>query len=235
MTFQRCWLVHRFGCQDLLALFSSNTLVDAFLQVAADFLAEVVVVPNARAVLQARPVVLEGAQGLLLDQTHGAFPHVTRSNTGLANALDIAVESGIQALDVTYVTRAYLTRHGAGPLANELPSKPYADIVDLTNQPNAYQGSLRFAYLDHDHLAAAIQQDLQSAKKTPVACRATLAVSCLDQVGEQACFWEAGKLQRGTIDQQLASLASRVLPLGHLSWGPTRATIETQEALALAA
>lgn len=216
-------------------LFSSDTLVEAFLQVAADFMAEVVVVPNARAALQAHPVVLEGAQGLLLDQTNGAFPHVTRSNTGLANALDIAIESGIQALDVTYVTRAYLTRHGAGPLANELPTKPYADIVDLTNQPNTYQGSLRFAYLDHDQLAAAIQHDLQSAKTTPVECWATLAVSCLDQVGEQACFWEAGKLQHGTVGQQLASLASRVLPLGHLSWGPTRATIEVQDALALAA
>jgi adenylosuccinate synthase len=85
-------------------LFSSDTLVEAFLQVAADFMAEVVVVPNARAALQAHPVVLEGAQGLLLDQTNGAFPHVTRSNTGLANALDIAIESGIQALDVTNFT-----------------------------------------------------------------------------------------------------------------------------------
>jgi hypothetical protein len=84
-------------------------------------------------------------------------------------------------------------------------------------------------------VAAAIQHDLQSAKTTPVECWATLAVSCLDQVGEQACFWEAGRLQHGTVGQQLASLASRVLPLGHLSWGPTRATIEVQDALALAA
>lgn len=32
-------------------------------------------------------VVFEGAQGLLLDQDYGAFPYVTRSNTGLRNRL----------------------------------------------------------------------------------------------------------------------------------------------------
>lgn len=65
------------------------------------------------------PVIFEGAQGLLLDQTIGVMPHVTRSNTGLANMVAVAAEAGLPAIEATYVTRAYATRHGAGPLPRE--------------------------------------------------------------------------------------------------------------------
>jgi len=98
-------------------------------------------------------VVFEGAQGLLLDQDRGAFPYVTRSHTGIRNALDVAAEAGIDAVDATYVSRAYLTRHGAGPLSRELPGKPYPGIQDSTNVPNEFQGTLRFAHLDLDLLS----------------------------------------------------------------------------------
>lgn len=59
-------------------------------------------------------------------------------------------------MNVIYATRAYKTRHGAGPLKWELKNKPYENIIDPTNIPNEYQGTIRFAYLDLDILNEAI-------------------------------------------------------------------------------
>ena len=175
-----------------------------------------------------RQVVLEGAQGLLLDQERGAFPYVTRSHTGIRNALDVALEAGIGTLDITYVTRAYLTRHGAGPLAGELPDKPYAGIEDRTNVPNEFQGTLRFAHLDLDLLVRTIRADFADAVACPdVRATLNLAVSCLDQVGPAVSYVEDGRLQSAAPGALAAHLARR-LDAGVLytAWGPTRASIE---------
>src|SRR5262249_22055292 len=105
-------------------------------------------------------VIFEGAQGLELDQEYGAFPHVTRSHTGLRNIMALAPELGVVALDVQYMTRAYKTRHGAGPLPGELGCRPSPYVQDETNIPNEFQETLRFAPLDPLCLRDAIQHDL---------------------------------------------------------------------------
>lgn len=123
-------------------------------------------------------VIFEGAQGLGLDQTHGAFPHVTRSHTGLTNVIELV---GPRPLEVYYVTRAYTTRHGAGPLPYELTCRPYPNIVDWTNQPSRYQGGLRFSYLNLNDLGVAVSRDRQIA---PPGSRFFSVVTCLDQLPE---------------------------------------------------
>lgn len=68
-----------------------------------------------------RPVLLEGAQGALLDVDHGTYPYVTSSNTTAASA---ATGTGIgpTAIDaVLGVVKAYTTRVGSGPLPTEIP------------------------------------------------------------------------------------------------------------------
>jgi len=172
-------------------------------------------------------LVFEGAQGLLLDQDRGAFPYVTRSHTGIRNALEVAGEAGIEALDVTYITRAYLTRHGAGPLAGELPGKPYPGIEDRTNVPNEFQGRLRFAHLDLDLLVRTIQQDFADTMRYPgIDATLHLAVSCLDQVGPAVAYIEDGILKTvppGLLADRLAGrLAAAV---AYTAWGPTRDTV----------
>lgn len=140
-------------------------------------------------------LIFEGAQGLMLDQDYGVFPHVTRSHTGLRNAM--AVLAGLKTkpnrFEVYYATRAYTTRHGAGPLPGET-KLPYA-VVDATNVPNPYQGTLRFAPLDFDILDAAITHDLRFAE-TAGFTGGTLSVrriaTCLDQIREEACYVEGG-------------------------------------------
>ena len=69
---------------------------------------------------QAKSVLFEGAQGLLLDIDHGTYPYVTSSNTTAAAA---AVGAGIGPLDIDFVlgvVKAYTTRVGSGPFPTEL-------------------------------------------------------------------------------------------------------------------
>jgi adenylosuccinate synthase len=102
--------------------------------------------------------LFEGAQGLMLDEKHPNFPYVTRSATGRQNALEILKEADISVMpDFYYVSRSYLTRHGAGPLPHEL-SNPIA--TDQTNVDNVFQGNLRYAYLDTHDLIHRIRADI---------------------------------------------------------------------------
>lgn len=90
--------------------------------------------------------VFEGAQGLLLDQNNKEFfPHLTRSNTGMQNVRVLCAQAGIDEVDAYYVSRTYLTKHGAGPLPGEDPGIAFEDD---TNVAHPYQGRLRFAPLD---------------------------------------------------------------------------------------
>lgn len=138
-------------------------------------------------------IVFEGAQGLLLDQTFGFFPHVTRSNTGLKNIIQICNEYNISELNVVYATRCYTTRHGSGPLKNELRKKTYEDIVDATNIPNAYQGNLRFAYLDLGVMEESINKDLSSVNLKNIKLTKSIGISCLDQT-DKVNFYHDDKL-----------------------------------------
>ncbi len=106
---------------------------------------------------QCKDPVFEGAQGLLLDSDNKEFfPHVSRSNTGLKNVRALCKQAGIDTIDAYYITRTYLTRHGAGPLPGQDDSLAFEDN---TNNENTYQGKMRFAPLDADALHRRIQLD----------------------------------------------------------------------------
>ena len=68
-----------------------------------------------------RRVLLEGAQGTLLDLDHGTYPYVTSSSASAAGA-PLGVGLGPRAVDrVLGVTKAYATRVGLGPFPSEMP------------------------------------------------------------------------------------------------------------------
>jgi adenylosuccinate synthase len=72
-----------------------------------------------RALVDGKGVLLEGAQGTLLDLDHGTYPFVTSSNPVAGGAL---VGSGIGPKEVDRVigvTKAYVTRVGSGPFPTE--------------------------------------------------------------------------------------------------------------------
>jgi len=67
-----------------------------------------------------RLVILEGAQGAMLDIDHGTYPFVTSSNP-LAGAAAVGSGIGPMAIDEIWgVAKAYTTRVGAGPFPSEL-------------------------------------------------------------------------------------------------------------------
>ena len=93
-------------------------------------------------------VIFEGAQGLVLDEENRSFaPNLTSSRTGLTNPDAMLKRLGInEDCEAVYVSRTYVTKHGAGRL-------PYEEIfldqgisfADDTNVHNEWQGSIRFA------------------------------------------------------------------------------------------
>ena len=88
-------------------------------------------------------VLLEGAQGALLDVDHGTYPYVTSSNTTAGGA---AVGAGIgpTAIDaVLGVVKAYTTRVGNGPLPTEAPAPLGEKIRELGDEFGATTGRPR--------------------------------------------------------------------------------------------
>lgn len=106
-------------------------------------------------------IIYEGGQGLLLDQSNvGDFPHLTPSSVGAYN-----ITQDIAALNlptsIYYVSRTYITRHGAGPMEAECEKKDInPNIVDKTNEENPWQGKLRFGYLNTNTLFDRVRRDL---------------------------------------------------------------------------
>jgi adenylosuccinate synthase len=74
----------------------------------------------AKAIASGKNVLLEGAQGALLDVDHGTYPYVTSSST-LAAGASQGVGIGPTAIDrVVAITKAYCTRVGDGPFPSEM-------------------------------------------------------------------------------------------------------------------
>lgn len=134
----------------------ATSMIDAFMAGCEKFAAAV----HPAGIGQCKDPVFEGAQGLLLDQDRKEFwPHVTHSKTGMHNVRVLCQQAGISDIDAYYVSRTYLTRHGAGPLPGEDVALSYEDE---TNLPHAYQGHLRFAPLDHGALRKRCAEDFGS-------------------------------------------------------------------------
>ena len=67
-----------------------------------------------------RKVLLEGAQGTMLDLDHGTYPYVTSSSPSIGGA---CTGLGLSPRDITGITgvfKAYSTRVGSGPMTSEM-------------------------------------------------------------------------------------------------------------------
>jgi adenylosuccinate synthase len=96
-----------------------------------------------RAIAGRAAVLLEGAQGSLLDVDHGTYPFVTSSNTTAGGA---ATGTGIgpRAIDAAIgVVKAYTTRVGAGPLPTEFDDVMGERVRTLGNEFGATTGRPR--------------------------------------------------------------------------------------------
>ena len=209
--------------------FASDAMITNYIKDVKFMMNRIDLVNDVEVIKSAENPVFEGAQGLLLDQYHEYFPHVTRSSTGIRNILVLAGESNITELEVYYMTRTYLTRHGAGPLERELTAAPFEGIKDETNIINEWQGSLRFAYLDLDLVRSTIVADL-STNYTHIKIKARLGITCLDQIPEGLVVFHDKQFRTLTANEEYDigdQIANRVGFYGdHFkSFGPSRKTM----------
>jgi adenylosuccinate synthase len=143
--------------------------------------------------------LFEGSQGILLDMDHGFFPHVTRARTTSRQAWELIKANGLPDPEIYYVTRAYQTRHGNGPLSNENWPLILAPTPLETNQYNPWQGHQRRSVLDAGLLNYALTCDANYG----TAAANHLVVTCLDQLVEPLWITVAGILQELASGQEL--------------------------------
>ena len=108
-------------------------------------------------------LIFESGQGLLLDCNNTEYsPNVTASNTGLKNSYEFIQKLGYKIDEVVYVSRTYITRHGAGKLPNECTKEELGQIEkDITNEPNLWQGEIRYAKHENiDKFVLEVNKDL---------------------------------------------------------------------------
>ncbi|CAG0908783.1 unnamed protein product, partial [Darwinula stevensoni] len=118
MEYHNFMLEHYFKCDTVNP---DDVLRDA-MQMAEIIKPMITDIPNRLAELRkaGKDVMLEGAQGTLLDIDHGTYPFVTSSSTTAGGA---CTGSGIGPRNLDYIlgiTKAYTTRVGSGPFPTEL-------------------------------------------------------------------------------------------------------------------
>lgn len=85
-------------------------------------------------------ILLEGAQGALLDVDHGTYPYVTSSPPGAAGACQGAGIGPTRIQSVAGVYKAYATRVGKGPFPTEVQGEE-ADVLRQIGKPWAEIGT----------------------------------------------------------------------------------------------
>jgi adenylosuccinate synthase len=109
-------------------------------------------------------IIFENGQGLLLDQNiKGYGKNTTPSNTGLQNPAQMIRNNLPDDIDVevVYVSRTYLTRHGVGRFDMECEPGKISHYItaDKTNIWNEWQGDLRYGILDREDLESRVLKD----------------------------------------------------------------------------
>lgn len=207
-------------------LLDSDVLLDNFYEVCQSFLQDVPIVSDLKLFLDTDwDVIFESGQGLILDEMSSDFPHVTRSRTGLPNISKILSEVNFKGyLDVHYMSRWYVTRHGDGPFPNEDPDflKKNSHIEETTNVPNPWQGTLRYGNLAPDILAKNTNQDLDAY---PGSVNPHIFLTCLDQLIDPV--HPTYQRSRDLVASMLTSLDSLGMPVDTVSYGNHRELINS--------
>jgi adenylosuccinate synthase len=90
-----------------------------------------------------KTVLLEGAQGTLLDVDHGTYPFVTSSNPTSGGALVGAGIGPTEISEVIGVAKAYISRVGTGPFPTELADETGDRLIELGGEFGVVTGRRR--------------------------------------------------------------------------------------------
>jgi adenylosuccinate synthase len=95
------------------------------------------------ALVRGERVVLEGAQGALLDLDHGTYPYVTSSSVSIGGACTGLGIPPQKIESIIGVFKAYSTRVGAGPMTSELNDATGEHIREVAQEYGATTGRAR--------------------------------------------------------------------------------------------
>ncbi|MBI4370747.1 MAG: adenylosuccinate synthase [Elusimicrobia bacterium] len=130
-----------------------------------------------RALRAGKRVLLESAQGSMLDLDHGTYPFVTSSNPVAGGACVGAGVGPTVITGVMGVTKAYTTRVGRGPFPTEIPGALAGRIREIGKEYGVTTGrARRIGWLDVPQLRAA-------ARMSGLTCLAMTKLDTLSGVG----------------------------------------------------
>lgn len=132
-----------------------------------------------------KDIVFENAQGLNLSWSNDPIlkEYTTPSITGVSCLNELLKGIDNYNLEVCYVTRSYITRHGDGPLNDEVdPCQLNPYIVEKTNLCNRYQGQLRYGCMDQNLENRVLVDFNKLDKKILSNSKMSIAITHLDEV-----------------------------------------------------
>lgn len=171
-----------------------------------------------------KAILFEGSQGLELDQYNKRnWPHLTPSNTGLINSIqEIKNNKYISNCEVEacFITRSYKTKHGAGNFVEENSEvQNIYGLYDRTNQPNQYQGTLKYGLINLGRIKKLITEQLEYTtiiEGKDIKFKVGLAITHLDQTNSMVLtqngnvhFSEIKEMTKGLINRYYYSFGEK--------------------------
>jgi adenylosuccinate synthase len=165
-------------------------------------------------------VLLEGAQGTLLDLDHGTYPFVTSSNPVAGGACTGSGVGPLQIDQVIGVMKAYSTRVGEGPFPTELHDAVGAHLVQRGREFGTTTGrQRRVGWFDAVPLRYAVAVNSVSS----IMLNKLDILSGLDQIrlcvayridGERVTEWPSSALELARAEPEYRTFAGWTEPLG---------------------
>lgn len=90
-----------------------------------------------------KSILMEGANGTLLDVDHGTYPYVTSSNASIGGVITGSGVAPREIKSVVAIVKAYTTRVGSGPFPTELTDALGEEIRKIGNEYGATTGRPR--------------------------------------------------------------------------------------------
>jgi adenylosuccinate synthase len=136
------WLLERAGSDERVDVDAHVALLDRVAPAIVPLLGDTVQLVHQSIAARER-VLLEGAQGAMLDVDHGTYPFVTSSST-ISGGAAVGAGVGPRAIDaVLGVVKAYATRVGNGPFPTEAPEAVAGRLRELGGEYGATTGRPR--------------------------------------------------------------------------------------------
>lgn len=157
-------------------LLTSTEHVERFCDEAQAFCGKISFSMNHSRLYSNKDIIFEGAHGVLLDEDYGFRPHNTWSNTTAKFAVEFCKTYGLTPR-ITGVTRAYMTRHGFGPLPTECTEAPKGDPA---NNYDKWRGDFRTGWLDIPLLTYSSYVTRYTGKALD-----GIALTCMDRIPDE--------------------------------------------------